>query len=89
MKQLTCDEEVRHTEFTKDNQEKLVSLRATETDLKKQAESFNQKLQLRKKEIHKIEMQAIESDNQKLKEQMDLDAAKTRLRNSSIEVEQI
>ena len=44
MKQLTCDEEVRHTEFTKDNQEKLVNLRATETDLKKQAESFEQKL---------------------------------------------
>ena len=68
MKQLTCDEEVRHTEFTKDNQEKLVNLRATETDLKKQAESFEQKLQLRKKEIHKIKMQTTESDNQKLKE---------------------
>ena len=66
-----------------------MNLRATETELKKEEESFQEKLKLLKKELHTIKMKTTESDNIKLKEQMDLDAAKSRFRNSAIEVEKI
>ena len=84
---MTCDEEKRHGNLAQTSQEKLLSLRAAETDLRTLSDDFTQKINIRKKDSHKLKMHITEKEIKKEEVSLEVDKASNKLRVSSIVVD--
>ena len=87
VRKMTCEEEKRHDNLAQMSQEKLLSLRSSETDLRRLSESFTQKISIRKKATHKMKMDITEKEIAKEEASFEVDKASNKLRVSSVLVD--
>ena len=62
VKKMICEEEMRHGNMTAQNKEKLEELRSSEEALRRMSDSYTQKVDTRKREVHRLKMKIAEEE---------------------------